>query len=64
VEENVMTEPEDREHTLPQSIDARDWADEWLKTIALHPDIPTDRMTMVTWFANAIMAGYDAAERR
>ena len=50
--------------TIPQTIDARAWAKDWLNTIADHPGIPTDEGTMVTWFANAIMAGYDEAQRR
>lgn len=49
---------------LPQSTDAQVWVDEWLEIINKHPSIPKDRETMVTWFANAIMAGYDAAQRR
>ena len=49
---------------LPQSFDARDWVVEWLETIKKHPDIPTDEGTMLSWFANALMAGYDEATRR
>lgn len=49
---------------LPGSIDARDWAKEWLETIAKRPGIPTDEATMISWFANAIMAGYDTALAR
>ena len=49
---------------LTQTMDAQAWADEWLKTIAAHPDIPTDRGTMIGWFANCSMAGYDEAMRR
>jgi len=41
------------------SFDAREWAEEWEKTITANPAIPTDKETMVTWFANALMAGYD-----
>lgn len=37
------------------------WVEEWLKTIEEHPDIPTDGETMIGWFSNAIMAGYDKA---
>jgi hypothetical protein len=39
--------------------DAQTWADEWLKITAEIPGIPKDRSTMVGWFANAIMSGYD-----
>ena len=45
---------------LHDTTDAAVWADEWLKTIDKHPNIPTDKGTMIGWFANAIMAGYDA----
>lgn len=40
-------------------FDAYRWADFWLQTLAEYPDIATDRDTMMGWFANAIMAGYD-----
>lgn len=45
----------------PHTIEPREWADEWLKTIAEHPEVPFDRAAMIGWFANAIMAGYDTA---
>ena len=43
--------------------DAQVWAKEWLKIITENPTIPTDEGTMIGWFANAIMAGYDAGKR-
>lgn len=49
---------------LTQIIDAQIWAKEWLKIIKKHPNIPTDEGTMISWFANAIMAGYDEANKR
>lgn len=52
------------EQRWPQSIDAETWADEWLKTIREHPEVPTDKGAMIGWFANAIMAGYDTAQHR
>ena len=52
------------EVNLHGTMDATVWADEWLKTIAKHPDIPQSRDTMIGWFANAIMAGYDEAKRQ
>lgn len=52
------------EQRWPHTIDAAIWADEWAKTIAAHPEIPTDKDTMIGWFANAIMAGYDTASFR
>lgn len=48
---------------LNDTFDAQIWAQEWLKTIKEHPDIPTDEGTMSSWFANALMAGYDYAYR-
>lgn len=42
------------------NIDARDWAKMWLETVKKNPAIPTDEGTMIGWFANAIMTGYDA----
>jgi hypothetical protein len=48
----------------PHTIDAHVWTDEWLKTIKEHPEIPTDRAAMISWFSNAIMAGYDTASLR
>lgn len=47
--------------TWPHTFDAAVWADEWMKTIADNPDVPTDRDTMIGWFSNAIMTGYDYA---
>jgi hypothetical protein len=44
---------------LHGEFDATVWAEEWMKTIKLFPDVPYDEGTMIGWFANAIMAGYD-----
>lgn len=46
---------------LTNYFDAKIWVQEWLQTIKNHPDIPTDEETMLGWFANAIMTGYDYA---
>lgn len=46
---------------LHSTMDARVWTQCWLETIKNYPDIPEDEGTMVGWFANAIMAGYDRA---
>ncbi len=45
------------------TFDAQIWTKEWLKTIKENPSIPTDEGTMISWFACAIMAGYDHARR-
>lgn len=41
--------------------DAYEWADAFLIITKDNPDILTDRDTLMGWFANAIMAGYDEA---
>lgn len=48
----------------PHTMDAQVWTQEWLKTVADKPDIATDEGTMIAWFANAIMAGYDTAQHQ
>jgi hypothetical protein len=52
-----------KEINLHDTIDAVIWTDGWLKTISKFPGIPTDRDAMIGWFANSIMAGYDAGRR-
>lgn len=44
----------------PETMDAAAWAKSWLRIIAMHPNVPTDEGTMIGWFANALMRGYDA----
>jgi len=44
---------------LVQETSAEKWAHEFVKVAEIRPDIPHDEGTMVCWFANAIMAGYD-----
>ena len=51
------------EKKLLDEFSAEVWADEWLRVIKLNPNIPTDKGTMIGWFANAIMTGYDYARR-
>lgn len=46
-----------------QDANAQVWVDKWFETIKEHPDIPTDPGTMIGWFANAIMCGYDHGYR-
>lgn len=40
------------------------WANEFISRIKDNPEIATDEGTMIGWFANAIMAGYDEARRK
>ena len=44
---------------LLKSFDARVWAAEFVKHVAANPGIATDEETMTTWFANALMRGYE-----
>lgn len=39
--------------------DAQVWAREFVKLVKEKPSISTDEGTMIGWFANAIMAGWD-----
>jgi hypothetical protein len=48
---------------LVGETDARVWVDHWKEVISKHPGVPTDEGTMIGWFANAIMAGYDEGRR-
>jgi hypothetical protein len=47
-----------------QSFDARDWAKAFVEHVRANPSIATDQGTMLGWFANAIMRGYDEHDRR
>jgi hypothetical protein len=51
-----------KEVNLSCEFDAAIWVKEWMRVIKEHPQIPTDANTMIGWFANAIMAGYDRAK--
>lgn len=44
-------------------FDAAVWAKVWIRMIAEHPGIPTEEGTMIGWFANAIMSGYDQGRK-
>lgn len=48
----------------PVQIAGRDWANLWFEAVKAHPEIATSRDAMAAWFANAVMAGHDEAERR
>lgn len=50
---------------LPASFDARDWASEFVEIFTkLHPGVEIDEGWMISWFANALMCGYDTATGR
>jgi len=48
---------------LSGCTDAQVWAQAFVETIRENPTIPEDEGTMIGWFANAIMAGYDEGVR-
>ena len=52
-----------KEYHLVGQTDAKIWAEEFVRIIKDKPQIATDEGTMMTWFANAIMAGYDKKAR-
>lgn len=58
-----MSDNSDANLYLVGETDAQVWAKRWLEIIAENPTIPTDEGTMIGWFANAIMAGYEQGRR-
>ena len=46
------------------TMDAKVWTDEFMATRARLGDKEFDHAMMLAWFANAIMAGFDEANRR
>lgn len=48
----------------PQTTDAVVWARDWADTIRKYPNVPADEGAMISWFASAIMAGYDLKSRQ
>lgn len=52
----------DVEVRLHGEFDAEVWAREFVKIAAVKPEIAQSEGTMVGWFANAIMAGYDRGQ--
>ncbi|MBN3948399.1 MAG: hypothetical protein HWQ38_18870 [Nostoc sp. NMS7] len=49
---------------IPETADAQIWAKEFVKIAKENPAIATDEETMIGWFSNAIMAGYDFAQKK
>jgi len=61
--ENANTRPEDRPDWPLPSFDARDWAREFCRIATAKGFDPiNDEDWVVTWFANALMRGYDERE--
>jgi len=48
-----------RRTRIPESFDAQVWAQEFVHLVEANPAIATDEGTMIGWFANALMRGYD-----
>lgn len=46
------------------SFDAREWSAYFMATLRENPEIVIDQDLMDTWFANALMRGYDEREYR
>lgn len=46
------------------SFDARVWASSFVRHVRANPKIATDVGTMTSWFASAIMRGYDEHAHR
>lgn len=49
-------------NNLLQTIDAREWAKGFMEAVRTN-NLSVAEDLMTAWFANAIMAGYDAANR-
>ncbi len=44
-----------------ETFQAAAWVIEWMKAIEKHPETPTDKDIMLSWFVAVLMAGYDYA---
>lgn len=53
-----------KQDILIGQFDAKIWAEEFVKMVKKNPKIANDMGTMIAWFANAIMAGYDRAKQQ
>ena len=58
-----MRSEKDIEKKLMGNFDAKIWAEEFVKIVKEKPEISSHEQTMLGWFANAIMAGYDHAKK-
>jgi len=47
----------------PQTFDGQIWAKEFIRHVKARPEIATDEGTLIGWFANALMVGYDRAKQ-
>jgi hypothetical protein len=49
---------------IPQTADAQIWAKEFVRIVKENPAIAADEETMIGWFSNSIMAGYDFVQKK
>lgn len=47
-----------------QSFDGKVWAEAFVRHVKANPGIATDEGTMLAWFCNALMRGWDEHARR
>ncbi len=60
----IFPQPQQEYKFNLQSMDAKVWAEEFNKTLVKKGIQPFDPDFMLGWFANAIMVGFDEANRR
>jgi len=64
----IPTSKENKENDISRNLignmDAKIWAEEFVKIVKQKPEIPTDEGTMIGWFANAIIVGYDENDKK
>jgi len=48
---------------VPASFDAQDWADEFNIMLVKKGEQPYDPEHLMTWFANALMRGFDEGRK-
>lgn len=53
-----------RDCKVPASFDAKDWVEEFNLMLVRNGNQPYDPETLVGWFANAIMRGFDEGYKR
>lgn len=56
--EHANIPPKERPDWPLPSFDARDWAEAFMNVVTKN-NITIDEAYMITWFANALMRGYD-----
>jgi hypothetical protein len=61
---DVVKSGEDFDTKFTESFDARDWATAFVERARRDPLFTTDEGTMIGWFANALMRGYEEHGRR